>query len=162
MGIFRRKKKEPDPDEEFQKNVVLTEEQGQGSDRWDDEVRASLGRSVYMIHDPYVHAAFADDNNPLLKTMLPAFSFLNRTTNIEKDEKELLTLQYKRLMILAKLTMKEDEYNTKWWLQQEAFQIYAMGILNDAEGGWKGRLVTEQIRKIITELRQPEKKRRFF
>jgi len=157
VKIFGRRKKEPDPDEQFQQNQALNQ-----GNIMSEEVRASLGQSVYMVHDPYVHEAFRDKDNELLETMLPAFSFLNRTTNIDKAEKELLFWQYKRLMTLTRLTMKERDYNTKWWLQQEALQIYAMGILNDAEGGWKGKLVTEQIRKIITELRKPEKKGRFF
>jgi len=162
---FSRKKKEPDPDEEFQRSEVLAEQQAdaaRSADRIADEMRASLGRTIYMVYDPDVQDTFVDDKKPILNSMLPAFSFLNRTTNIDEKEKRLLQLEYEQLKILAELGMKEEDYETRGWLEQEAFGIYAMGIMNDAEGGWKGKLLTEQIKKIITELRQPEKKRSFL
>ena len=158
MGILDRKKK-PDRDEEYAQAAALTE-QGR-HETTPQEYLQSLGRSVYMVMDPDVSSIFNDEEKVQFQALLPAFSHLNRTTNIGKKEAELLELDYEYLTLIHKLNMNEDEYETTGWALLESLKIFAKGIISDAFHGWKGRLVTEQIKIIRTEL-EKKKKRTLF
>jgi len=121
----------------------------------------SLGRSVFMIMDPEVITMLVNDRQ--LKNLLPAFSHLNRVTNIGKGregarEAELLFLKYKILLIRHKLAMTEDQYEKMGWETLESLEIFARSIISDAREGWKGRLVTEQLKKVTVELEKVKKR----
>ena len=122
-----------------------------------DEMIYSLGRSVYMVLDPDVSDILKEEGNSQLAALIPAFSHLNRTTNIDKKQAELLTLDYEYLTLIHKLNMNEDEYENVGWAKLESLKIFAMGIISDAFHGWKGKLVTEQIKIIRTELEKKKK-----
>lgn len=150
-----RKKKE-DKDEEFMRDQALADTARGGSPLPEDYVY-SLGRSVYMIMDPEVSEMLKDDGNPQLKSLIPAFSHLNRTTAIGEKEARLLLLQYEYIGLIHTLNMDEDEYENKGWALLEALEIFARNIVADARHGWKGRLVTEQIKIIKTEIEKKKK-----
>jgi len=158
--VFGRNKKE-DKDEEFQRDLALTEQSRQPTTP--EDYLYSLGRSVYMIMDPEVGAILnpVDGNgNPkpsVFRSLIPAFSHLNRTTKIGNKEAELLMLDYEYLSLIHKLNMEEDQYENEGWALLESLKIFARGIINDAREGFKARIATEQIKIIRTET---EKKKR--
>uniref|UniRef100_A0A6H1ZYQ4 Uncharacterized protein n=1 Tax=viral metagenome TaxID=1070528 RepID=A0A6H1ZYQ4_9ZZZZ len=158
MGIFRRgkKRKEEEEAKEHARNVTYAEE----SQPMSEEDRAmiySLGRSVYMIQDPDFNTWLLDEENKL-RNSYPAFSMVNRTTNIGQHDKELLLLDYEYLLLINKLNMNEDEYENEGWASLAAMDIYARYMVNDSLQGWKGRLVTEQIKHIVTEIQKTKKR----
>jgi len=155
MGFLRRGKKEEEQDEQFGKEMAGIEHGHQPP--MSDEMIYSLGRSVYMVMDPEVTAILNADGNKQFNALLPAFSHLNRTTNIDKKQAELLGLNYEYLSLIHKLNMKEDEYENVGWALLESLKIFASGIISDAFHGWKGKLVTEQIKIIRTELEKKKK-----
>jgi len=120
------------------------------------EVIQSIGQSAYMIMDPDVTDLLRDDEQ--LKHLQPAFSHVNRTTNIGKREIELQELQYDYIMLVHKVSMNEDNYESSGWAKLIALRIFADGILSDANHGWKGKLVTDQIKTLRTILERRQKK----
>lgn len=146
-----RKDKKPDADEEFTRDMAMSEA-GQ-REQVDADYLYSLGRSIYMIHDPQLELKDDDQFNELY----PAFSMLNRTTNIGNLDRELLLLDYEALLLINKINMNEDEYENKGWAKLEALKIFARYMVSDSFHGWKGRLVTEQIKIIRAELEKKKK-----
>lgn len=155
LGIGNNKKKEEE-EKHFKAEMALAEQQRQGMPLTEDYI-ASLGRSVYMVMDPEVTKIL--NENDQLKSLIPAFSHLNRVSRIGKGEAELLEFDYEYMFLLHTLTMNEDEYETKEAERIEALKLHSRFIIHDSFGGWKGNLVTEQIKTIRTELEKTKKKR---
>jgi hypothetical protein len=156
FGWGNKKKKEEEDAVEHARNVTYAEESRPMSEE-DRAMIYSLGRSVYMIKDPDLDSWLLDSENKLRNTY-PAFSMVNRTTNIGQQDREIMMLDYEYLLLINKLNMNEDEYENKGWASLAAMEIYARYMLNDSFHGWKGRLVTEQIKKIVTEIEKTKKK----
>lgn len=155
-----KKDKKPDPDDEYQRAASLSEISRENqSEQQRADFLYSLGRSIYMIQDPILVNVLLEDDE--FKAMYAAFSQLNRTTNIGNLDRELLLLDYEALLLINKLNMDEDKYENLGWAKMEALKIFARYMVSDSFHGWKGRLVTEQIKIIRTEL-EKKKKGRFF
>lgn len=150
MGILRGGKK-PDRDGEFGREIVGTEI-ARGESVGDDYDRAL--RNSYMILDLNLINQMLKD--PDLKPLYPAFSFVNRTSKVGDREREILWLDYDYLFLLRKLSITKESYDFDKWIALEALRLSVPYFLSDAQG-WKGRLLTEQI-KIIRA--QVEKKKR--
>jgi len=154
--IFGRGKKK-DEEEEFAKSVALTEQQAV----MEEEMRASVGSSLYYVYDPHLHAILNQTERD--RATYPARSFINRTTNIDAREKEILFNEYEYLNTLSDIGANEEEYETVGWLKGESVLIHDRIALNDMHNGWKGKLMAERVRRIIAELQQRLKKKgRFF
>lgn len=150
----------------YGEEMALTEVNRPGSPAPVDQgMLYSLGRSVYMIMDPEVTSIIdpRDKNGrrlpSQLRSLLPAFSHLNRVSKIGSREADLLELDYEYLMIIHKLNMNEEEFESKGWAELESLKIFARHMINDAFGGWKGNLITEHIKVIKTELKEEKKSR---
>lgn len=148
MGIFRRDKKPPDEDEQLQREMIVTGESRPAV--MPEEYVASLGRSVFMIMDPDVTKLLDEEE-------MPAFSHLNRVTNIGQKEADLQMLDYEFLSLVDKMNSNEDEYEDKGWKKSLSKRIFARSIINDAFHGWKGKIVTEQIKVIRTQIDKKKK-----
>ena len=149
MDLFGRKKKEEEKrDEEFQEGVALTEEGRQ--DTMSAEYMRGLGHSIYVVYDPDVAASFDEAEKP-------AFSHLNRTTNIGKKEAALLELDYKYFSLVGMINMDEDTYDAKGWKRSIGLDIHARAIISDAFHGWKGKLLAEYRKIIRVELEKGKK-----
>ena len=166
MGLLNRgekKRKEEEKKHYQQESAIAEQSRPQGPDSQD--AYNSLGRSVYMVMDPEVGAILdpRDTNGKpkpsLLRSLIPAFSHLNRVTKIGKLQAELLDLDYEALILITKMNMTEDEYESEGWRTLEALRIFAQSIVSDSFGGFKADIVTTQLKTIRTELAQ-EKKRR--
>ena len=148
MKIFNRGKKEPDKDEQFARDMTGIEESRPAV--MPEEYINSLGRSVFMIMDPDVIALLTDEEKP-------AFSHLNRVTNIGQKEAGLQMLDYEFLSLVDKMNTNEDEYEDKGWKKSLSKRIFARGIINDAFKGFKAKIVTEQIKVIRTQVEKKKK-----
>jgi len=157
LGLGKNKKKKEEEEAQFKRDVVISEQQRPQQTPMTEDYIASLGRSVYMVMDPEVTNILSE--NAQLKSLIPAFSHLNRVSRIGKGEAELLEFDYEYMFLLHTLTMNEDEYETKEAERIEALKLHSRFIIHDSFGGWKGNLVTEQIKTIRTELEKTKKKR---
>lgn len=154
MDILGRKEKKRKREQAEQRKheLALTEEQQPESPVMTEDYVASLGRSVYMIMDP-------DVTNLLTPEERPAYSHLNRVTRINEKEARLQMLDYEFLAIVDKLNTRRDKYQAKGWKRSLSLRIYARSIVWDAYQGWKGTIVTEQIKRVAIETEK--KKGRF-
>ena len=159
-----KSKEKKEAEEEYRKVMALTE-QGKPQGAMTEDYIASLGSRVYLIMDPTVTEFLNPldaDGKPLpssYREMYPAFSHLNRLSHIGKLQAEILELDYEYLMLIRKMNMDEDEYDSKGWLEIESLKIHATHIISDAFDGWKGKLFTEQSKTIRTEMVETKKKR---
>jgi len=158
---LRKKKDEKAMD--FQKEIVLTEEQRQGMPMTEEYVN-SLGRSVYSIIDPEVMALLNPMNangKPIesdLRQLIPALSHLNRMTQIGKDDVELDRLDLEYIFLRMKCTMNESDYTTGKAGLIESLQFYANHIPTDACDGFKAKLLAYTMKIIRTELEEKKTK----
>jgi len=158
---FKGKKDEKAMD--YQKEVVLTEQNRQGMPMTEEYVN-SLGRSVYSIIDPEVMALLnpIDANGkPIesdLRQLIPALSHLNRMTQINKLDVELDRLDLEYIFLRMKCSMNEEDYDTEKAGLIESLQFYANHIPTDAFEGFKAKLLAYQMKIIRTELEEKKTK----
>lgn len=122
-----------------------------------DDFAQLLASSYFlMVDETSIGIAMAD---PELREMIPALSHLIRTSNLNPKTVELMKIQWRiicRMQLLVKKDAQLASY-TKFlvWLN------YGYACLEDAIGGWRGKLVTERIRTYKIET-QTQKKGRLF
>lgn len=155
MRVLRRGEKKPDPDEEHAKEMTRIEE---GKPREDGiDINWMLRRALDMLYDSEFATDLRDD--PQTKQMYAAFSHLNRLGYITRKERDILELEYTRMILVHKITMNEDEYERKNWIKNTALGIHKTFLLSDSVDGWKGRLMVERRTIIRTEVAKEQKKR---
>lgn len=166
LGFGKDKKKQKEAAIEYSREQGLADSyRGSGGLPLTEDYIASLGRSVYMVMDPEVTALINPvdkKGNPIetpLRSLLPAFSHLNRVSRIGKREAEILALRYRILLLMHKIDMTEDEYENEGGALLDSLEIFATHMIHDSFDGWKGNLVTEQIKTIRTELGEKKQKR---
>lgn len=155
VKLFGRGTEEKKEDEEFQRELAAGEQHPPPGQMLTEDYVNSLGRSVYMVMDPDVMKILSEDEQ--LRTLIPAVSHLNRLTKKDQNAMRLDMLDYEFLLMIHKLNMNEDEYETTGWAKLQAFVPFFRNLVYDSVDGFKAKVVTEQIKVIKAEL---EKKRR--
>lgn len=157
MGrIFGRK---DDKDKkEFEKTLVASHVAGRSQARamklTDQQQLNSLGRAYYLQQDENVQNLLME-NAPYL---IPAFSRLNATSKIDdKKDRRLMQLYFKDLLLHLQMELAEDGDAVMRSLIK-ALGINAEYRILDAVGGYRGRLVTEEIERTTVRVEQPKKK----
>lgn len=119
-----------------------------------EEIRM-LSQNYYLIKDRML------DNfiQKYCPELLPVFSHLNATSNIDGRTERLLRLRVKYVMDLAKLMWKKSETTINRVIAHEALQIRGIYAIADTRHGWKGGLFIMKGRVIRVE--QPERQRRW-
>lgn len=153
MGIFRRDNKEKERDEDFQKESVLREREGERV-----SFDADLQTRMATLIDPNFLREVSENN--IRRAVYPAYSFLNRTSHIDEKDRKLILLNYEYLDILITSIMRNPQPRKDYldWIESVAYNIFAQFMVNDALHGWKGKLVIEQVRVIRAELAKVKKK----
>lgn len=113
-----------------------------------------------MIIDPEVLALLLE--KPKYRNLIPAFSHLNRISNIGPLEAEILELDYEALLLLQEMFMKESKYNASDFILMMSLGMHSRFIIADSYQGHKAKVITEQTRVIRTELTKPKKGRFIF
>ena len=124
-----------------------------------EEQAMILGQVYYLIKDEDVLNMIKQDKH--LCKLLPAFSHLLRTSFIDNKTAHLMKLRLKRAFDLLLLEMDEDEIDLEGLAKIDALLNYAYAAIEDAKGGWRGKLVTERV-KIFKIERGEKKKRRWW
>jgi hypothetical protein len=156
VKLFGKGKEEEHVDDEFQRELAAGEQHPPPGQMLTEDYVNSLGRSVYMVMDPDVMKILNDDDQ--LKTLIPAASHLNRLTKKDRGAMQLDMLDYEFLLMIHKLNMKEDEYETSGWAKLQAFIPFFRNLVYDSVDGFKAKVVTEQIKVIKAELEKKRKK----
>jgi hypothetical protein len=124
-----------------------------------DEFAMMLAAAHYLYKDDDVIKIMKND--PELKPLLIALSHLIRTSRInsEKVIREM-KLRWKRACRL-KLLVLGDSSDVKSMAVFDALVNFGYSVIEDARGGWRGRLVTERIRTYKVEEGERKRKKRF-
>lgn len=110
----------------------------------------TLGRIRHLLNSPTMERFFVE--NKYMQAFLPAFESVNRTTKINNQEARIMWLDFQILFLMGKLTMPPDVYEQGAMLMFQSLEIAASTIITDAKDGWKGHLLTEQVRRLDVAL----------
>jgi len=152
MGLLNRGKKEPDIDEQRAHEITVAEESRPTMEQ--DYVNA-LGKLYYMIKDDQEAKLLWDDAQ--LRNLIPAFSALNSLSNIDEREARIRMLKYKILMLKQKAYMNTKTYASGGATLISSLELRSRSIVTDAFHGWKGKITTEQTKRITTVLEKKKK-----
>jgi hypothetical protein len=153
---LHRDDKDKERSEDLKGGIIINETAPGPQQILTEDYVNSLGRSVYMVMDPDVMQILHDDEQ--LKTLIPAASHLNRLTNKDRKATELDMLDYEFLLMIHKLNMNEDDYESAGWAKLQAFIPFFRNLVYDSVGGFKAHMVTEQIKIIKAEIEKQKKK----
>ena len=113
-----------------------------------------LGRAYYLQEDENVQAVIMQ----YCPQLSPAFSRLNATSKIDKPrDRRLMQLLFKDLLLHLQMELAGDE-DTLARSLIKALGINAEFRILDAMGGYRGKLVTEEIERTTVKVEQPKKK----
>lgn len=110
------------------------------------------GRMGYMVMDELIVKILS--NNEYFQPLLFLFSQLNSTINLDKHEAKLKRIRLEKIITMMRLTMPEEMYEANGYETLATVRMFGHDRINEALNGWKGHLVTEQVKKI--EVRTPQ------
>jgi len=88
--------------------------------------------------------------NKCLQPLVPVFSPVNATIKLNKQQAVLKRIRIENMITMMKLTMNPDVYEANGLEVLEGLRLYGHDRVSEAEEGWKGHLVTEQVKVIET------------
>lgn len=116
--------------------------------------RESLGRGFFLQEDEQVDYILRE----YCPYLIPAFSRLNATSKIDRErDRRLMQLYFKDLLLHLQMELAEDGDAVMRSLIK-SLGINAEYRILDAMGGYRGRLVTEEIERTTVRVEQPKKK----
>jgi len=119
-----------------------------------------LGDTYYLVRDDEITEKLKNDQ---LDHLIPFFSSLNRTSNIDRKTGKKLLSRLKLALLITELEEKEDSYDLKkgfanilGWLN------FGELLINDAIHGWRGKLVTHKTKISRIEVTKPKRRKWLF
>ncbi len=114
----------------------------------------SLGTAYFLQEDEKVLQVIMT----YCPELVPAFSRLNATSKIEKPkDRRMMELHLEDLLLHAEMQMG-DEGDIEDRNLLRSLRIYGKYRIMDALGGYRGKLVTEEIEKVHHSFEEPKKK----
>jgi hypothetical protein len=110
----------------------------------------TVGKIGYLLNSPTMEQFFM--TNKYMQVFIPAFQSVNRTTKLSNHEAEIMWLDFQIAFTMAKLTMPPDVYEAGAMGMFQSLEILASTQITDGKEGWKGHLITEQVRRIDVAL----------
>lgn len=115
---------------------------------------AMVGKMGFMVMDEnLINFLYS---NPILHPLIPVFSPVNATIKLDKHQSELKRIRLENMLTVMKLTMAPNVYDANGLEILDGLRLYGHDRVSEAFEGWKGHLVTEQVK--VIETRTPEKK----
>jgi hypothetical protein len=111
---------------------------------------AMIGKIGYLLNSPTMEQFFME--HPHLRMFVPAFQSVNRTTKLSNHEAEIMYYDFQILFTMAKLTMEPSIYEQGAMGIFQGLEILAETQITDGKDGWKGHLITEQVRRLEVDL----------
>jgi hypothetical protein len=115
----------------------------------------TVGKIGYLLNSPTMEQFFM--TNKYMQVFIPAFQSVNRTTKLSNHEAEIMWLDFQIAFTMAKLTMPPDVYEQGAMAMFQSLEILAGTQITDGKEGWKGHLITEQVRRIDVQLNKKDK-----
>jgi hypothetical protein len=116
---------------------------------------AMLGKIGYLLNSPTMEKFFME--HPHLRMFVPAFQSVNRTTKLSANEAEIMYYDFQILFTMAKLTMPPDVYEQGAMGIFQGLEVLASTQITDGKDGWKGHLITEQVRRLEVNLNKKKR-----
>jgi len=117
-----------------------------------------LSQNYYLIKHPELDEFIAQ----YCSELLPAFSHLNTTSNIDARTERLLRKWIRYVLDLAVLVWRKKDVNIARVLAHEALYIRSVFAISDARNGWKGRLFITRGRTVRVESEEKERRGLFW
>lgn len=138
--------------QEFRRNQILTEQQADAQRPTNPEIEylTMLGKFGYLVADDRVFDFI--QKHPQYNALIPAFSPVNRTTkHISKRDAQIQWLDHQILQVMLETTMSPDDYEAGAMEIMQGFEIFANTQISDGFEGWKGNILTQQVKVIRAE-----------
>lgn len=107
-----------------------------------------IGKLGYMVMDENVINFLYQ--NEVLHPFIPVFSPLNATIKLDKKQAELKRIRLENFIAMRKLTMPAEIYDSNGLEVIDGIRLFGHDRVSEAQDGWKGHLVTEQVTRIET------------
>ena len=159
MGILDLFRKKDDGGLEFERNLALASEAGDSQKPTSPEAdyAAMIGKMGFMIMDENVINFLY--KNKVLHPYLFTFSPVNSTIKLSKHQSELKRIRLENQVVMTKLTMPPELYEANGMEIMDGVRLYGHDRVSEAEEGWKGHLVTEQVK--VIDIKTTKEKGRF-
>lgn len=159
MGLLNRLnpfKQKDDVGLQFRRELILAEASGEAARPHSPEADyvAMVGKMGFMVMDENIINFLY--SNPLLHPFIPVFSPINATIKLDKRQEDLKRIRLENFLVERKLTMPPDVYDANGLEILDGLRIFGHDRISEAADGWKGHLVTEQVK--VIETRSQEKK----
>ncbi len=140
---------------EFNRTYALTEaaRDSQGSADPANDYLMALGKFGYLVGDDRIPTFVSQ--NPAYNALIPALSPVNRTTkHISKRDAHIAWLDFQILFTMLELTMRPEDCETGAMEILQGFEIFANTQISDGFEGWKGNILTQQVKVSRVELKE--------
>jgi hypothetical protein len=139
---------------EFQESMALQEAQTDVQAPADPyEAIKQAEREKLMLGDEGVTKLLL--RHPELHALIPALAPVNRTTkHISKIDAQVAWLDWQILTTLQEMCMNPEDYERGLLELLQGFEMYYNTQVSDGYEGWKGRILTEQKKIHVSELRK--------
>jgi hypothetical protein len=132
---------------EFKRSLVVAEAQAdaqRGSDP-SMEYLTMIGKFGYLVGDERIPEFISE--NPAFNALIPALSPVNRTTkHICKKDAHIAWLDFQILYTMLEMSMHPDVYESGGMEVLQGFEIFSNTQISDAYEGWKGNILTQQVK----------------
>lgn len=154
MRIFGRGRQEEEARAQRRHEVAVAHTANRQMNMSSKQQLDSLGRAYYLQEDENVLHVLQEQ----CPELLPAFSRLNATSNIENPkDREVMQLRYEDLLLHQEMDLG-DEGDIETLSLIKSLRINGEFRIMDAIKGYRGRLVTEEIEHTTHEFVEPKKK----
>ena len=141
--------------QEFRRNMALTEASADAQKSQDPtmDYLAMLGKFGYLVGDDRIVQYI--QNHPEFYCLIPALSPVNRTTkHIDKVDAHIQWLDFQILYTMLEMTMNPDDYENGGLEVIQGFEIFSTTQISDGFQGWKGNILTQQVKVTRTEIKE--------
>lgn len=135
---------------EFQKTAAIQDLSNPNQTSQEQDYVTMVGKIGYLLNSPTMEKFFM--KHPHLRGFIPAFQSVNRTTNLTKHDAEVMYYDFQILFTMAKLTMDPSTYEQGAMAIFQGLEILAETQITDGVDGWKGHIITEQVRRLEVDL----------
>jgi len=151
--LFGRGDKEKE-EAQFRRDVIVAHTQARANNPLLKQQIDSMGSAFFLHQDEQVVKLIMDQ----CPELMPAFSRMNATSKIEKPrDRRIMELFFDDLLLHQEMELG-DEGNLETRSLIKALRINSRYRILDALGGYRGKLVTEEIERTTHVLEQPKKK----
>ena len=157
MGLLDRLRKKDNSAFEFSAAAATQDLANPNNSSPQQEYIDTVGKIGYLLNSPTMEQFFM--TNKYMQVFIPAFQSVNSTTKLSSHEAEIAWLDFQIAFTMAKLTMPPNIYEQGAMGMFQSLEILASTQIADGRDGWKGHLITEQVRRLDVQLNKKDRVR---